>query len=154
MVKVDGYWKPCSYGGQIMSVWWNPNDYVVCPDPSRMCPTFYCPDDCLREGGICDYHTGQCMCATSKNSSISNTTSWFSGHRSYQRFVPCSGTGGHLHAGPNFQIVERMNFELPDYYVENTTVLMNDKRDFDEKISRMFISKYFDCYLDLQTNSL
>ncbi len=51
MVKVDGYWKPCSYAGQIISMWWNPNDYVVCPDPSRMCPTFYCPNDCFQDGG-------------------------------------------------------------------------------------------------------
>lgn len=80
------------------------------------------------------------MCATSTNASIINTTSWFASHRSYQRFEPCTGTGGHLHVGLNFQIVERMNFELPDYYVENTTVLMNDERDFDEKISRMFIN--------------
>jgi len=141
MVKVDGYWKPCLYGGQIMSVWWNRNDYVVCPEPSRMCPTFFCQDDCFREGGICDYHTGQCMCATSTNSLMANTTSWFSNHRSDQRFEPC--TGGHLHAGSkdeSSQAVERMIYELPDYYVENTTVLLDDPRDFDEKISRMFIN--------------
>jgi len=131
MVKVDGYWKTCSYAGQIMSVWWNPNDYVVCPDPSRICPTFYCPNDCFREGGRCDYETGQCMCEVSANS--------FSGYYSYQRFEPCSK--GHLHPGWNSgspQIVERIDFELPDYYVENTTVLVDDPRDFDDKVSRMF----------------
>ncbi|ACI64667.1 predicted protein, partial [Thalassiosira pseudonana CCMP1335] len=37
MVKVDGYWKQCLYAGQIISVWWNRNDYVVCPDPSHLC---------------------------------------------------------------------------------------------------------------------
>mmetsp|Transcript_27092 Transcript_27092/g.48877 ORF Transcript_27092/g.48877 Transcript_27092/m.48877 type:complete len:1218 (-) Transcript_27092:184-3837(-) len=136
MVKVDGYWKPCSYAGQIMSVWWNPNDYVVCPDPSRMCPTFYCPNDCFRDGGICDYQTGQCMCATSTNSSIANTTSWFSNYYSYERFEPCSGE--HPHFGASNEVVERIDFELPDYYVENTTVLLDDPRDFDDKVSRMF----------------
>mmetsp|Transcript_19671 Transcript_19671/g.42767 ORF Transcript_19671/g.42767 Transcript_19671/m.42767 type:complete len:423 (+) Transcript_19671:222-1490(+) len=134
MVKVDGYWKPCSYAGQIISVWWNRNDYVVCPDPSRMCPTFFCPNDCFTEGGSCDYQTGQCMCATVTNSSFSN-------YYSYQRFEPCS-SGGHAHLGANtngtFQVVERIDFELPDYYVENITVLLDDPRDFDDKVSRMF----------------
>jgi len=137
MVKVDGYWKPCSYAGQIMSVWWNPNDYVVCPDPSRMCPTFYCPNDCFREGGTCDYQTGQCMCATSTNSSIANR---FSNYYSYQPFEPCSGDQ-HLHFnidGSSQVSVERIDIELPVYYVENTTVLLDDPRDFDDKVSRMF----------------
>ncbi|KAL3805475.1 hypothetical protein ACHAW5_007147 [Stephanodiscus triporus] len=135
MVKVDGYWKPCSYAGQIISVWWNPNDYIVCPDPSRMCPTFFCPQDCFREGGICDYESGQCMCAVaSKNSS-------FTSYHTYPRFDPCSSEGLPHFVGVSEtpQVVERINFELlPEYYVENMTVLRNDPRQFDDKVSRMF----------------
>ncbi|KAL7548932.1 hypothetical protein ACHAWF_012199 [Thalassiosira exigua] len=139
MIKVDGYWKACSYAGQIISVWWNPNDYVVCPDPSRMCPTFYCQKDCFREGGTCDYPTGLCMCATAQNSSDANSSSWFSSYHSYQRFEPCPGEHP-LSSSSNgtFQVVERIDFELPEYYVKNTTVLLDDPRDFDDKVSRMF----------------
>ncbi|KAL3807709.1 hypothetical protein ACHAXA_005722 [Cyclostephanos tholiformis] len=133
MVKIDGYWKPCSYAGQIISVWWNPNDYVVCPDPTRMCPTFFCPQDCF-EGGICDYQTGQCMCeATSTNSS-------FTSYNLYPHFEPCSPEGLLHYVGENetFQVVERINFELPEYYVENIAVLLDDPRQFEDKVSRMF----------------
>ncbi|KAL9188965.1 hypothetical protein ACHAXT_011455 [Thalassiosira profunda] len=138
MVKVDGYWKPCSYAGQIISVWWNPNDYVVCPDPSRMCPTFYCHDDCMREGGVCDYQQGQCLCASSLNSTIANNTAWFSNYYSYQRFEPCSGEYTVHSSSGSSQVVERIDFALPDYYVENTTLLLDEPRDFDDKVSRMF----------------
>ena len=134
MVKIDGYWKPCSYAGQIISVWWNPNDYVVCPDPSRMCPTFFCPQDCFREGGICDYQTGQCMCAAA------STNSSLTGYHTYPRFEPCS-PAGLLHfvgAIEISQVVERINQELPEYYVENITVLLDDPRQFEDKVSRMF----------------
>ncbi|KAL7435663.1 hypothetical protein ACHAXH_005418 [Discostella pseudostelligera] len=138
MIKVDGYWKHCSYAGQIISVWWNPNDYVVCPDPSRMCPTFYCPGDCLREGGICDYQTKHCMCAAAP---VTNTT-FTSYYTTYQRFEPCALDGGHAHLelsdGTSPPVVERIGFELPEYYVENVTVLLDDPRDFDDKVSRMF----------------
>ena len=60
-VKVDGIWKLCEFGGQMHRL--SPADYVVCPDPRKTCPTFYCPRDCLAfEGSICDYKTGKCMC--------------------------------------------------------------------------------------------
>lgn len=137
MIKVDGYWKTCSYAGQIISVWWNPNDYVTCPDPSRMCPTFYCPQDCFREGGICDYETGQCMCAVAQSTTNSTTNSSFHLRVPYPRFETC----GFLHLvganGPS-QVVERINFELPEYYVENITLLTDEKRNFDDKVSHMF----------------
>ena len=142
LVKVDGYWKPCSYAGQVISVWWNPNDYVVCPDPSRMCPTFFCPNDCFGEGGNCDYQTGQCMCEAA-----SNVNSTFSPFYTYQRFVPCSPTleehtphhlDGISFNGTHHAPVERIDFELPEYYVVNKTMLVDDPRKFDDKVSRMF----------------
>jgi hypothetical protein len=34
--------------------------------------------------------------------------------------------------------VERINQELPEYYVENITVLLDDPRQFEDKVSRMF----------------
>lgn len=35
---------------------------ILCPDPVRVCPTFYCKRDCLGTDQICDYDTGQCVC--------------------------------------------------------------------------------------------
>ena len=145
MVKVDGYWKTCSYAGQVISLWWNPNDYVVCPDPSRMCPSFYCPNDCLMEGGVCDYQTGQCMCGASSTAALKNTSSSFSPFYTYQRLEPCSPRGEYnvpphlgVYNNGTFHAVERVDFELPDYYVVNTTLLTDEPRDFDDKVSRMF----------------
>ena len=135
MVKVDGYWKHCSYAGQIISVWWNPNDYIVCPDPARTCPSFFCPNDCLENGGICDYEVGKCMCPSSEvTSSASNvTSSWVSS----AGLVPCDGS---TDIDGEMQMVQRieMDIALPEYYVENTTLLVDDERNFDEKINRMF----------------
>ncbi|EJK46692.1 hypothetical protein THAOC_34629 [Thalassiosira oceanica] len=135
MVKVDGYWKHCSYAGQIISVWWNPNDYIVCPDPARTCPSFFCPDDCLENGGICDYEVGKCMCQSSEvASSASNVTSSLVMSSGLE---PCDGSAD---LDGEMQMVQRieMDVALPEYYVENTTLLVDDERNFDEKINRMF----------------
>jgi hypothetical protein len=138
MIKVDGYWKSCLYAGQIISVWWNRKDYVVCPDPSHLCPTFYCPNDCFQESGVCDYRSGQCMCTPLPKTNSTTPTSWLSTYYSTPLLEPCSR--GHLHNKFNgsFHIAERIDVELPEYYVTNSTVLLDDPRDFDDKVSRMF----------------
>jgi len=139
MVKVDGYWKSCLYAGQIISVWWNRKDYVVCPDPSHLCPTFYCPNDCFKEGGVCNYRSGQCMCTPKTNVNSTSHSSWLSNYYSTPILEPCSGSN-HLHTQLNstFHITERIDTELTEYYVKNTTYLLDDRRDFDDKVSRMF----------------
>ena len=135
MVKVDGYWKHCSYAGQIISVWWNPNDYIVCPDPARTCPSFFCPKDCLENGGVCDYEVGKCMCQSSEvATSVRNvTSSWLLN----TGLEPCDGAAD---LDGEMQMVQRIEMDvlLPEYYVENTTLLVDDERNFDEKINRMF----------------
>lgn len=136
----------CRYSGQVISMWWNPNDYVVCPDPARMCPSFYCPHDCLKEeGGVCDYESGQCMCEEQDDSttlSSTNTTNWLS--RNYKKsLVPCSELGKQL---PEVNTtltmnseVERIDLELhPEYYVDNATILLDEPKVFEDKVSRMF----------------
>jgi len=126
-------------------MWWNPNDYVVCPDPARMCPSFYCPHDCLKEeGGVCDYELGQCMCeeVDSLHSSSANTTNWLS--RGYKKpvMVPCSGSPKPSEVNETFAIspeVERIDLELlPEYYVDNATILLDEPKVFEDKVSRMF----------------
>ena len=138
MVKVDGYWKSCLYAGQIISVWWNRKDYVVCPDPSHLCPTFYCPNDCLQEAGVCDYRKGQCMCTPLAKMNGTSQSSWLSTYYSTPILEPCSGYHPNVKVNGSFHVTERIDVELPDYYVTNTTFLQDDPRDFDDKVSRMF----------------
>ncbi len=132
----------CDYSGQVISMWWNPNNYVVCPDPARMCPSFYCPHDCLdEEGGVCDYEQGQCMCEEDSLQSSSNATNWLSLAYNRNVMVPCSG--GKIPAEVNETIsfnpeVERIDLELPEYYVDNATILLDEPKVFEDKVSRMF----------------
>ncbi len=71
-VKVDGIWHLCHYSGQVISIAGDLESSVICPDPIRTCPTFYCHRDCLGTGGTCDYDTGVCMCSleTSKGRNV------------------------------------------------------------------------------------
>ncbi len=133
----------CDYSGQVISMWWNPNNYVVCPDPARMCPSFYCPHDCLdEEGGVCDYEQGRCMCEEETNlQSSSNATNWLSLSHNRNVLVPCSGGKDPAEVNETFVInpeVERIDLELPEYYVENATILLDEPKVFEDKVSRMF----------------
>ncbi|KAL3801074.1 hypothetical protein HJC23_002367 [Cyclotella cryptica] len=138
MIKVDGYWKSCLYAGQIISVWWNRKDYVVCPDPSHLCPTFYCPNDCFGDAGICDYRSGQCLCTPLAKMNSNSSSSWLSNYYSTPLLEPCSGDQLNNRVNGSYHIAERIDVELPEYYVDNTTLLLDDPRDFDDKVSRMF----------------
>ena len=60
-VQVDQTWKTCTHQGQILQT--RIGMKVVCPDPVRTCPTFYCPRDCLGSPElVCDYSQGECVC--------------------------------------------------------------------------------------------
>lgn len=60
-VQVDGFWRICSEKDQELVS--RSGDQIICPDPIRVCPTFFCQYDCLgTRGGICDYEQGQCVC--------------------------------------------------------------------------------------------
>ena len=72
-VKVDGIWHLCRYSGQVISVEGDLESSVICPDPVRTCPTFYCHRDCLGTGGTCDYNTGVCTCIQETTSGINVT---------------------------------------------------------------------------------
>lgn len=60
-VQVDGVWTACSYKGQVLDT--SGGDRVYCPDPIRVCPTFYCQTDCLGTDFLCNYAAGRCTCA-------------------------------------------------------------------------------------------
>jgi len=59
-VQVDGTWRICSYKDQVLRA--RNGDRVICPDPVRVCPTFYCVRDCLGTARVCDYEKGKCIC--------------------------------------------------------------------------------------------
>ena len=58
-VYVDRKWQVCREADQELK---GGSLTVTCPDPRRICPTFYCPYDCLGTGGVCDYNSGKCLC--------------------------------------------------------------------------------------------
>lgn len=58
-IKVDKTWYVCEESDQVVG---DGGITVICPNPRRICPTFYCPYDCLGTGGQCDYVTGECLC--------------------------------------------------------------------------------------------
>jgi Leishmanolysin len=59
-IQVDGVWVICPFKDDVIIS--RSGDEVVCPDPIRVCPTFYCQRDCLGSPRICDYDLGECIC--------------------------------------------------------------------------------------------
>lgn len=79
-IQVNGDWKVCSYKDEVLvtsdtstSPTADTVEKVICPDPIRVCPTFYCHRDCLGSSRLCDYNLGRCVCSeTSRGNSSSN----------------------------------------------------------------------------------
>lgn len=62
-IQVDGYWEICREKGEVIIPRTSTDVLsVVCPDPVRVCPTFYCTRDCLGTNKYCNYTIGKCMC--------------------------------------------------------------------------------------------
>jgi len=58
-IKVGVEWHICEYADQTIQ---SGSVNITCPAPRRICPTFFCPYDCLGTGGECDYNSGNCLC--------------------------------------------------------------------------------------------
>lgn len=58
-IKVDDIWHICEGNNQKI---FSTSVTIDCPDPRRVCPTFFCPYDCLGTDGQCDYDNGRCLC--------------------------------------------------------------------------------------------
>jgi len=58
-IKAGEEWSICKFADQTIQ---SGSVNITCPDPRRVCPTFFCPYDCLGTGGKCDYDSGQCLC--------------------------------------------------------------------------------------------
>ena len=58
-IFVDDEWQECRR--KDLKIISKSGDEVICPDPARICPTFFCRNDCLDSGSICDYSIGECV---------------------------------------------------------------------------------------------
>jgi Leishmanolysin len=89
-IQVNGVWKLCSRKDEVLTTP-EPSSFlsknsetsamvssVICPDPIRVCPTFYCNRDCLGTSRMCDYSIGKCICSSSVsgNASASESNSY------------------------------------------------------------------------------
>jgi hypothetical protein len=70
-VKVDEEWHICAEADQII---YSDSVTITCPDPRRICPTFFCPYDCLGTDGKCDYKSGQCLEEIKESKNSTSTT--------------------------------------------------------------------------------
>jgi Leishmanolysin len=89
-IQVNGVWAVCSRKDELIVPPASASFYtrkeaqsatevasVVCPDPIRVCPTFFCQRDCLGTNRICDYNVGTCVCGSNWNSTpLSDYVSW------------------------------------------------------------------------------
>jgi Leishmanolysin len=67
LVQIAGSWRHCKSKDDKLKVF--EDGYIVCPDPRRVCPTFYCQRDCLGTSGRCDYTSGACVCNNTSGTS-------------------------------------------------------------------------------------
>ena len=86
-IQIDGIWEVCRQQGDIIvpqsltdsetSGDTSNLHSITCPDPIRVCPTFYCRRDCLGTNRVCDYNVGKCVCqhsSTFNESALGNIT--------------------------------------------------------------------------------
>ena len=142
-IKVDGVWKTCSYAGEKIEMWWNDRSYVVCPDPVRTCPTFYCTKNCLgTNGGVCDFSSGQCLCPVApilSSGSYDDDASFNVTMLSCD--TPRDAEDAQLslqQGGPDGGQWVRMELSLSQYYVQDTTVLTDEGMTLIGSIRRFF----------------
>jgi hypothetical protein len=126
-IKVDGIWKLCQSADHVLRVSDDSGHSVVCPDPRRVCPTFFCPYDCLGTGGLCDYESGKCICVSNGDNGEEVLTCGRQDEDDPKKQK-------HLFLRPILQVDEKGHPEMPhpdsplaDYYVVLKESLKNDE---------------------------
>jgi len=155
-IQVDGLWTKCSYAGEIIKLrWWTDQSYIVCPDPARTCPTFWCRQNCLGStNGVCDYKTGQCMCpfgvSSLSPSNIASTDPAVNRSAVVQKNItlfPCDtdlydddydSSSRHRWDRPDADQFVRMELALSQYYVADSAVLTNEPMSLFNSFRRFF----------------
>ena len=125
-VNVGGVWQVCSRANQVLKAAGDTSFSVVCPDPRRICPTFFCPYDCLGTGGVCDYSTGDCVCQFDgpNNSTFTNVCGSFVANETEPP------TGLFLHPLQpqyfDYPVMPNADSPLSDYYYVTTRALQSE----------------------------
>lgn len=124
-VKVDGVWRLCESRDQELKVL--DGEFVVCPDPRRVCPTFYCHHDCLGTSGRCDYDTGACVCGALNETNALNETMGIPADHSTNISGVCRRE--QIPGKKNRTLLEMPHEDSPlsDYYVPFKESLRNDQ---------------------------
>lgn len=153
-IQVNGVWEVCHNKDDIVATTStdtatvggdNAVVSVVCPDPIRICPTFYCPRDCLGTDQICDYNVGKCICnpstlihfsiienATSSNNFDSNDEECSSKTSIEDSFYQPDNSDESGLPGPESP--------LSDYYYPTERKLKEDEKGFWSKRRNGFIA--------------
>lgn len=147
-VMVDGIWDVCRYKDEVLlpKKTNGPTTSgimsVVCPDPVRVCPTFYCNRDCLGTYRACNYDVGLCVCPSFKlDASFYNQT-----REEMLTAIqePCTALDSEKFYGSN-----RTDDGLPDpdsplsdYYVRDARSLKDEYNGFWNVISISVVSVF------------
>jgi Leishmanolysin len=107
-VQVDGVWKQCAHKDQVIET--ARGDRVFCPDPIRVCPTFYCQRDCLGTDRVCNYTQGKCVCAGNCSTDSEGPENFYDGQSNTSTSLPDEDS------------------PLSDYYVPTSRMLRDERR--------------------------
>jgi hypothetical protein len=125
-VQIDGSWRVCgSKDEELLS---RSGDKVICPDPIRVCPTFYCDRDCLGTRGWCNYETGKCTCSSevaAPQDAIS-LTSFSDNYRCEQEIYEENGQAIFFRPKAEDDVLPDSDSPLADYYVPTVRVLKDE----------------------------
>lgn len=116
-VKIDGVWTLCRSKDDVLKVL--DDEYVLCPDPKRVCPTFYCHHDCLGTTGRCDYDSGACVCSWAN--ATMNATDPVTGKLANNRTGVCKRKDSVIESK-----MLPADSLLAGIYVDSTEALLND----------------------------
>ena len=111
-IQIDDIWQICSKKDELLQS--RSGNYITCPDPVQICPTFYCYRDCLGTFGQCDFGVGKCVCNSTACRPDEETKPWFL----RPQFIDSM---------PKADIAES-DSPLADIYVNNARALKGDRR--------------------------
>jgi hypothetical protein len=125
-VQIDGYWRVC--GNKDEELLARSGDTVICPDPIRVCPTFYCDRDCLGTRGWCNYETGKCTCssAVAAPQDAISLTSFSDNYRCEQDIYKENGQAIFFRPKAEDDALPDSDSPLADYYVPTSRELRDE----------------------------
>jgi hypothetical protein len=125
-VQIDGSWRICA--NKDVELLSRSGDRVICPDPIRVCPTFYCDRDCLGTRGWCNYETGKCTCssAVAAPQDAISLTSFSDNYRCEQEIYKENGQAIFFRPKAKDDVLPDSDSPLADYYVPTARNLRDD----------------------------